>query len=247
MTQRLVVITGCSRGLGHAMAQQLLEAGHVVLGISRSAMHFSDPQHHFVGVQADLAEPHDCHKAQDWLSQQLRHTSASRVDFIHNAGVLGPMALSHDTALADQAAITHALQINLSAVMALTATFLQHTTAVLDRRIVFISSGAGRAPVPGWAVYGASKAALDYYAQTLQAEAHAHLRCVAIAPGVIDTAMQQHIRQHSNEQFPNVGRFLALHEQGQLQSPQATATQLIDYLERPDFGAQTLDDIRRYS
>ena len=142
-------------------------------------------RHH--GILADLSCPKDTINAHEQLVTLLPK-QASHYRLINNAGTVDPVSLCNK--LSDSTAIAQALQLNVGAVISLTATFLaliENTAA--DKRILNISSGAGRRPVAGWAVYGSSKAALDYYTQTLAAEDHG-VRCVSLAPGVINTSMQ---------------------------------------------------------
>src|SRR5690606_6035204 len=121
------------------------------------------------------------------------------------------------------APIQTALQLNVASPMLLSSAFLQATNGLdADRRILNISSGAGRNPMPGWGVYCATKAALDHYTQVLHAENH-DVRVASMAPGVIDTSMQTSIRQADSTDFPQLERFVALHDEGLLSSAQDTA------------------------
>ena len=58
--------------------------------------------------------------------------------------------------------------------------------------------------------------------------------------------MQGHIRSQSRDQFPNLSRFIDLHQQGQLSSPDDTAERIFRHLNSPAFGQHVLDDIRHY-
>ena len=68
------------------------------------------------------------------------------------------------------------------------------------------------------------------------------VRAVALAPGVIDTGMQDIIR---TQEFAQVERFRDLKSQGNLASPDTVAAAIKKYLERDDFGATELDDLRK--
>src|SRR5690606_10247034 len=160
-----------------------------------------------------------------------------------NAGTIDPVALSE--ALSDSRAIQKAFNLNVAAAMVLSAAFLRTTAADADRRILNISSGAGRKPTAGWPVYCATKAALDHYTRVLAVE-NPDLRAVSLAPGVVDTTMQQHIRSSDRRQFPDLDRFLQLYEQGQLASPQSVASSILNLVASEQFGHEVLDDIRNY-
>ncbi len=66
----------------------------------------------------------------------------------------------------------------------------------------------------------------------------------SLAPGVVDTDMQVHLRGADPKAFPDLANFAGLHAQGQLASPQAAAARVLAYLERTDFGAQAVADAR---
>ena len=247
--RRVVIISGASRGLGAALANQLLAPNDLLISLARKPNPSLDEAalalgaaHHF--IQSDLSNTAGIQQAQTQLAKLLPN-NAQAYWLINNAGTVDPVALC--SKLSDPVAISHSLNLNLSAVMCLCATFLQQLASLdADKRILNISSGAGRRPVAGWAVYGASKAALDYYTQTLAAEDH-NVRCAALAPGVIDTSMQAHIRQQSRDDFPGLSRFIDLHQNQELVSADDTARQIIKYLESREFGHHVIDDIRHYS
>lgn len=247
--RRVIIISGSSRGLGAALADQLIAPEDLLISLARSPNPSLDEAaaamgatHHL--IQADLASSDGIQQAQTLLTTLLPN-DAKAYWLINNAGTVDPVGLC--STLSDPAAISRSLHLNLNAVMCLCATFLQQLASLdADKRILNISSGAGRRPVAGWAVYGASKAALDYYTQTLAAEDH-NVRCAALAPGVIDTSMQAHIRQQNRDDFPGLSRFIDLHQNQELVSADDTARQIIKYLESREFGHHVIDDIRHYS
>ena len=172
---------------------------------------------------------------------------ASRWVLVNNAGMVDPVA--RNQAL-DAATLAASVAVNLTAPMLITSHFLAATAGLAaDRRVLHISSGAGRNPMAGWSVYCAVKAGLDMHARTVKLdnaqEAHP-VRIASIAPGVIDTQMQATIRASDPAAFPQIERFHALKEQGQLATADDTAARLLNYLEREDFGAREIDDIRNY-
>jgi benzil reductase ((S)-benzoin forming) len=112
--------------------------------------------------------------------------------------------------------------------------------------VLAISSGAARRPVEGWSAYCAGKAGLDMFVRSVNAEyasaaAERSVRAVALAPGVVDTGMQESIR---SADFAQVQRFRDLKENNQLSNPDDVAVRIAAYLKRDDFGATELDDIR---
>ena len=251
MSKIIAIVTGSSKGLGAALASQLATQVKQLLTVARTdnrQLHELARQHdcQHVHYRADLADPVQINAvAQDVFSQL--DLSASQYILINNAGTLGPVGqynvLDHEKAQD----IASAFNLNVNSIIMLTSAFLtatRHTGA--DIRVINISSGAGRAPTPGWGVYCATKAALDMYTRVVKQEAP-HARLVSLAPGVIDTGMQKQIRELDLNHFPNRSRFTQLHEKGELSNPEQLAHQILNYLHRDDFGQTEIDDIRHYS
>ena len=246
----LFVITGASRGMGAAIAAQLLQPGHTVLGISR---HRDDA----LGVRAaaagatceqwtaDLAAPADVAKQlQAWLAafDTQRFDSAS---LINNAAALTRIGHIDDC---DDTELASALRVGLEAPVLLSAVFLRSTRGWRARKKVLnISSGLGRRAMAGQATYCAVKAGLDHFSRALaldEAQRENGAAVVSLAPGVIDTDMQVQLRGADAEGFPEKALFVELKESGQLTSPEAAAARVLAYLNRGDFGANPVADVR---
>lgn len=245
----VAVVTGASRGLGQALALGLLNPDTRLVTVSRShddalAARALELGVSIQQVQSDLANPAAAERVASQIVAGLPK-GAQRYLLINNAGTVDPIKQACD--LSNAASIAAAFSLNVTSVILLTAAFLQAVKPLqADCRILNISSGAGRRPMPGWGVYCASKAALDRYTEVLHAEHHG-VRIVALAPGVIDTGMQEKIRGAAAGDFPNVERFNEMHETGQLSSPADVAARILRYIGRDDFGTTVLDDIRNYA
>jgi len=243
----VAVVTGASRGLGLALASQLLASGATVITLARSSSPELDGIARKHGarlqpLQADLSQPSSIETAAGLMSAALP-SDASHYLLVNNAGMVDPVSLSED--LFDAASIEQAFNLNVVAVMVLTAAFLRSAPAQADRRILNISSGAGRRPTAGWPVYCATKAALDHYTRVLATE-HPDVRAAALAPGVIDTAMQERIRRSDRRHFPDLDRFRQLHEHGQLADPRTVAEKILRLVVSDAFGRELLDDLRNH-
>lgn len=223
------IITGASKGIGLALSKQLAGAGHQVIGIARSKP--GDWTGHLF-IAHDLTDIEGIAAVIGRAVNEIPH-DVKTLTLINNAGTVEPIgyAASH-TGKQLNASIT----LNLTAPMATAAAFL-HETAERNakRRIVNISSGAGRKQVQGWSAYCTGKAGLDHYTACIAAE-YADLAAVSVAPGIIDTDMQQTIRKSGKEQFPQIERFREYKESGQLSSPEETAEGLVALMARADFG-----------
>lgn len=123
--------------------------------------------------------------------------------------------------------------------MILTSTFMKHTKDwKVDKRVINISSGAGKNPYFGWGAYCTTKAGVNMFTQcvaTEEVEKEYPVKIVAFAPGVVDTNMQSQIRETNKEDFINLDRFIALKEEGKLLSPEYVAKAIRNLLETEDF------------
>jgi NAD(P)-dependent dehydrogenase (short-subunit alcohol dehydrogenase family) len=244
MNQALTIITGASRGLGRAVAEQLLARGHHVVAISRQAPPgLASPQ--FLHWAADLADARAvAARLEQWLRERSSQGLAS-VDLINNAGVVSRLAPLADVAAED---LAHALRVGLEAPMLLSAAFLRATRGwAVPRKVLLVSSGLGRRAMAGSASYCAAKAGMDHLARALALEEAAQAdgaRIVSLAPGVIDTDMQAQLRNADPTDFPERARFVGLQADGQLDSPEAAAAKLLRFMDRADFGSNPVADVR---
>lgn len=253
-THALTVLTGASRGLGAALAEQLLEPGATLLCLSRTvhptlAALAGERGTRLEQWPIDLA---DTVPAAARVEAWLRGEDGDRYDsatLINNAALLPAIA---PLEAADAAEQSRALRVGLEAPLLLTSAFLRATLPWRARRegrckVLNISSGLGRSAMASQANYCAVKAGLDHLTRAValeQQHAPHPARIVSLAPGVIDTGMQDHLRAGAPEQFPDRGRFVQLQAEGQLASPASAAAKVLAYLRRGDFGDQPIADVR---
>lgn len=242
MTQTKAIITGHTKGLGAAMAHQLLERGISVFGLSRTTSRQLADEFPTLFSEASL----DLGRTADlaiWLQSgalQQYLKDCTTVVLINNAGVVQPVgSLSQQEPEEVAAAVT----LNVATPLMLASAVIRATPGK-QRRVLHISSGAGSSAYPGWSVYCATKAALDHHARAVALDAEEGVRICSLAPGVIDTGMQAAIRATPVKQFPMRQRFVDLKAAGQLVKPDACARQVIDYLLADKFGSQAVDDLR---
>jgi benzil reductase ((S)-benzoin forming) len=253
--QHLTILTGASRGMGLAMAQQLLAPDRLLLCISRQtnddlASAATQKGATLLQWSQDLADSLGAaQRLQDWLQTQSPAALASAT-LINNAGVLttiGPLEAAPPEGL------VNALRVGLEAPMLLTAAFLRVTGEWVNegwrgpRKVLNISSGLGRHAMAGQASYCAAKAGMDHFTRGSaldEAQKPFGAKLVSLAPGVIDTDMQTQLRAGDPAAFPDLQRFVELQRQGQLTPPDAAARSVLAWLHRPDFGQQPVADVR---
>lgn len=250
MPKHLTIITGASRGMGHAIAAQLLDAGHELLCISRKT---SDSLQERAAQSGTTCEqwPQDLARAEaagarleTWLQAKNPDDYAS-VTLVNNAALLPQVAPLSKTNFGE---IGETLRVNLEAPMLLAAAFLRATSQwKATRKVLNISSGLGRRPMASQALYCAAKAGMDHYTRCVALEEAREAngaKVCSLAPGVIDTDMQVHLRGSDPGQFPDIGYFTGIKEQGVLASPDEAARKVIAYLMRADFGSNPVGDVR---
>lgn len=246
-SSHLTILTGASRGMGLAMARQLLQAGHHLLCIARQANAELAQLGgaHCTQWQADLADGAAVAARLDhWLSGHHGARWASAT-LINNAGVIPALVPLSE---ADPTDLARALRVGLEAPMQLSAAFLGATGGWSgQRRVLNISSGLGRRAQASQSAYCAAKAGMDHFTRCLaldEAGKPNGAKVCALAPGVIDTDMQAQLRGADVARFPDQGNFAKLHAGGQLTSPEEAAARVLAYLARPDFGANPVADVR---
>lgn len=251
MTRRaLTILTGASRGMGLAMAEQLLDAGHALLCIARRTSEALEARAAAAGLPCeqwtqDLARAETAAaRLETWLAGRDPADIASAT-LINNAGMLPRIAPLADIPAMD---LAEALRVDLEAPMLLTGAFLRATAGwKVPRKVLNISSGLGRRAMAAQAPYCAAKAGMDHFTRCVALEEagqpHGAKLC-SLAPGVIDTDMQTQLRSADPQRFPDIGSFVGLKQTGALRSPAEAAARVLAYLQRPDFGDNPVSDVR---
>jgi NAD(P)-dependent dehydrogenase (short-subunit alcohol dehydrogenase family) len=244
METSVCIVTGASRGLGLALARQLHERGARLLTLARRPASALDGP----GVEqwaVDLADPLPvAARLEAWIAA-LPRAGLRSLSLINNAAVLaapGPLAD------AQAGELSAALRVGLEAPLLLTAAFLRASAGLqAARKVLNISSGLGRVPMAGSVSYCAAKAGLDHLSRALALEEAARphgARIVSLAPGVIDTDMQIQLRGADPARFGEQARFASLKAEGRLDSADAAAAKVLAFLDRADFGAEPIADVR---
>jgi benzil reductase ((S)-benzoin forming) len=222
-------ITGTSRGIGKSIAQQLLlDPKNKVFGFSRGN---TLSHERFSFHQLDLS---DVTAVSKWEFPALN--DADKICLVNNAGAIG--AVKHAGKM-EANEIASAFNVNLVSPVMLTNAFLKAYSAQTAQQIIInVSSGAGKNPIDGWSVYCATKAGLDMYTRTLAEElkidGKKHIFAFAVAPGIVDTAMQDQIRTVSNEDFSRINAFIEYKNTDQLAHPDLVAQKYLSILGLPE-------------
>jgi benzil reductase ((S)-benzoin forming) len=222
----LYIVTGPTRGLGKALCEAIGRvADNELIALGRAP---DAPVPGGARLSVDLSDTQALDKACDRIEQRIRGKRYEKAVLINNAGIVEPVAPLEEAPAAD---LERNLVVNLVAPVLLMRRFLLATEgAAVLRRIINISSGAGRRPISGWSAYCASKAGLDMASRVAALEAQSRRRpveIVSLAPGVIDTDMQATVRSTPEALFADVDRFRKMKEEGQLRSAEEVAADIL--------------------
>lgn len=241
----LVIVTGHSRGIGRAVVEATPWSDARIIGVARSA---GETETLPGGAQleplsADLSTSAGCAAVADRVSDELERSTPDHVVLVHAAATLDPM---EPAAEADPEGYAQAVQLDSVAPQLLGQAFLRRTAGLpptTRRTLLFLTTGSGSV-YPGWSVYKAGKAAVDAWVRQVGAEEERRDHgavVLAVAPGVVDTAMQARIRETDPADFPARDKFVGLHERGELRDPAEVATELWECITDPPPTGTVLD------
>ena len=218
---RIAFITGVSSGIGRGLTEAYLKSGARVYGISRRAPEglSGGLSGAFQFKSVDLAKLEEIPGAVRELLD-----GAGQIDVaILNAGILGPIADLSETPVAE---MQHVMQVNLWANKVLLDAIFEIGIPVAQ--VVGITSGAATTPNRGWNAYAISKAALNMLIGLYAAERPETHFC-ALAPGIVDTAMQDKISQMPEDpRFDSLDRLRSAKGTPLMPKPEEAAGRLID-------------------
>lgn len=231
-------VTGTSRGIGKAICEELLNRENTfVYGISRNnTIEHKNYQH----ISLDL---NDLDRVKEFTFGN--HPDAEKIVLINNAGILGHVSQVGNLYTEK---IINSYTINLISPSILINQFLnQYQDHEAERIILNTSSGAAQHTIPSWSTYCATKAGLEMFARVIEDEQQDFdnpVKVYSIAPGVVDTEMQDEIREVDPGNFRELDRFVKLKKDGQLVNPKDVGKKFVDIMEHPENYPKSIMDLR---
>lgn len=226
---KIAIVTGSSRGVGYELAKFLLKREYKVYGIARTSTNLSDEfPKEYTHIEFDLGE---VKKIDDLISSLFSKTTDALTEclLINNAALLDPIGPCGKLSSQE---LLQSVNVNITSLMILTNAFIRTTQELaIDKRVIHISSGAAAYGIFGWSTYCSSKAAVEMFAKTVnieQAEFKYPVKNYIVRPGIIDTKMQQQIREQSKSNFIDVDKFVSYHKEGQLKCPKLCAQEIYE-------------------
>lgn len=235
---RYYFITGTSTGIGKAIAEEALSRGNHVMGLSRrNTIEHANYTHNPI----DLS---DLEQTKIFNFTLANPDQYEGIVLVNNAGVIEPVQYLGNM---DPDAIIKHYHVNMTAPVLLINQFLKaFKNFKVDQCVFNISSGAAKYPVDGWNCYCSSKAALDMVSQVGDLEnekSNGNCRFYGIAPGIVDTPMQDQIRSAKEEEFSRLQEFIHYKAENLLAPPSKVAQRLVDIMETPESPKNVIDRI----
>lgn len=184
------LVTGGSRGIGLAVAKELLDAGANVMITARTGIEeaLATLGGNAAGVVCDVA---DYAQAEAAVAATVEKFGGLSI-LINNAGVIDPIGLLAES---DPARWAQNININLTGAYHMARAVLPGMIAAGGGAIVNVSSGAAHRPLEGWSAYCSGKAGVAMLTRALHLETNGQgIRTFGFAPGTVDTDMQVKIR-----------------------------------------------------
>ena len=219
--KQTVFITGTSSGLGHEFAKCYLMKGWQVFGISRR------PSEDLVAIPNFYFQPLDLRKFDEIPSAMGKlFDQVEEIDLIIlNAGALGTIG---DLTEAKLAELRQLMDTNVWANKVLLDFLLKDRFN--PKQVITISSGASINGHRGWSGYSLSKATLNMLTQ-LYAQEFPKVHFTALAPGLIDTSMQDYLCERADEnRFPSVKILKEARNTPKMPKPDVAAENILSLL-----------------
>jgi len=229
---KVAFISGASRGIGAGMARRFSGLGMKLVLCSRSAPVLAECD----DVIARAVDVRD-EEGIDRLVRDAEERFGVIDLWINNAGVLDPVKPIRDVSAE---AFREHLDINVVGVFIGMRAYIAHRKRVADSAegegvLINVSSGAAWSAYQGWGAYCSGKAALERLSEVVaEEEAGTGLRVHSIAPGVVDTPMQDLVRSAKIEDFSTVERFREMKREGALNSVEFVADEFLAIAFEPD-------------
>lgn len=222
--EKTLIITGGSKGLGLGLAKEYHKNGYRVCSISRSK---NEKLYFMEQYQCDLSKTETIQNVIKEIFSHLDKKNTQQLTLINNAGDLGTVNTAENLTPSE---ISYTIQVNLTAPMVLSSQFIKLSKEWnCKKQIINISSGAAVNPYESWVMYCASKAGLDMMTKVVskeQKELSNGVGIVSIYPGIVDTDMQEKVRNTPKEHFKAVQRFIDFYKHGDLFSPVQVAKKI---------------------
>jgi len=198
-TPKVVLISGCSSGIGRAAADRLARRGHIVYATARRGASVDELRQWAAAVgsnarvdQLDVVEAQDGRRVVGRILDEC-----GRIDVLVNNAGFGQAGSVEDI---DLERWRRQFEVNLFGTIALTQAVLPAMRAAHSGRVINVSSVVAHVTLPFMGAYAATKHALDAVSKSLRMEVRRWgIRVILVEPGPIATEFRANVRRNADE------------------------------------------------
>tara|TARA_B100000575_G_scaffold7382_1_gene5494 strand:+ start:821 stop:1537 length:717 start_codon:yes stop_codon:yes gene_type:complete len=196
MNNKVVFISGASRGIGESLANYFVEKDYYVVGTSRNDFNFKNKAKNLLPIKLDIT----CRESIKNCFNDLKEKNLLPTVLINNAGITSDQLFLR---MKDEE-WDDVISTNLTGVFNLTKIFIKNMIKNKEGRIINISSISGLMGNPGQVNYSSSKAALNGFTKSLAKEVGSrNITVNNVAPGFIDTDMTSYLQEDAKQEIIN--------------------------------------------
>ena len=196
MNNKVVFISGASRGIGESLANYFVEKDYYVVGTSRNDFNFKNKTKNLLPIKLDIT----CRESIKNCFNDLKEKNLLPTVLINNAGITSDQLFLR---MKDEE-WDDVISTNLTGVFNLTKVFIKNMIKNKEGRIINISSISGLMGNPGQVNYSSSKAALNGFTKSLAKEVGSrNITVNNVAPGFIDTDMTSYLQEDAKKEIIN--------------------------------------------
>jgi benzil reductase ((S)-benzoin forming) len=231
MSKKIAIVTGASRGFGAACVDLLLERGYKVIALARSEIKETEQ---LITIKCDISNLSELETKFKAVTDKISASTVEDIVLINNAATLHPVGALGTSSIQN---LDNCFRLNITAPIWISGEVIRSNPSA-KIRIVDLSSGAAYNAYSGWTAYCASKAALRMAAMSIAEDLKEfsnlkdrNIGILEYAPGVLDTDMQQEVRNSGKDNFPHIDKFIEMKDEGQLVPAIDSAKAIMGFIE----------------
>lgn len=242
------IITGASKGLGAAVAEQCFQEDNHCILVARTTNEELIAKAERQGasvtsITADLGLADQLPGMIERIFAKVGETD--ELYLINNAGVVEPIKPAGQL---EQEKLEISMKVNYLAPVMLANAFIDRMRDFSGKKVIVnISSGAALRPYQGWAAYCSTKAALEMFTRVAGVEQQKEknpVTLISFSPGIMDTNMQANIRMADEQDFAHAETFQSYKDKGMLRPPSLVAEKLLTLLQQEQIENGEFYDIK---
>ena len=238
MNNKTIWITGASSGIGKALAIKFAQEGwKVAISARRENLleEISRSQNNIDYFPLDVTDSEKCKKVFNDVKKKLGDINIS----VFCTGIHDPKSEKK----LNLEKVRKIMEVNFFGTVNSINAVYDYYNDKKSGQISIVSSVAGYRGLPAAGAYCASKSALDMLSMVIQLE-NPSFKVFSVAPGIVDTAMQEQIRGATKKLFPDLQRFVDYKNNGDLTSVDQVAEKYVQFIENCNKYKNVLYSIR---